>query len=147
MAILPSTGRRPPGGLARPWYARAGVIDGQHPMPMNEHYLKTLCRNRREFGDLIGLPVLDLNSSTLGYVRRVNAQPAGKLGPRRLQPVVGLLKTSRWRCRWKRWASKAGNWCPSGSLPANTLQHQPGMIRGPHLCPADAIVRIALARS
>ena len=57
---------------------RTGMMDAQDPMPMNEHYLKRFPQPAR-VGDLIGLPVLDLNSSTLGYVRQIVRTPAGQI--------------------------------------------------------------------
>lgn len=47
-----------------------GMMDQQHPMPMNERYLKRFPQPVR-VGDLIGLPMLDDRASTLGTVRRV----------------------------------------------------------------------------
>ena len=51
--------------LAQAMVPPTGMMDIQHPMPMNERYLKRFPQDAR-VGDLIGLPVLDLNSSTLG---------------------------------------------------------------------------------
>lgn len=47
-----------------------GMMDSQHPMPMNERYLKRFPQPVR-VGDLVGLPVLDERMSTLGAVRQV----------------------------------------------------------------------------
>src|SRR5580700_555892 len=55
-----------------------GMMDAQQLMPMNERYLKRFPQPAR-VGDLIGLPVLDLNSSTLGYVRQVVRTPAAEI--------------------------------------------------------------------
>jgi len=55
-----------------------GMMDSQHPMPMNERYLKRFPQPAR-VGDLIGLPVLDLNASTLGYVHKVVRTPASEI--------------------------------------------------------------------
>ena len=49
--------------LTQAMVPRTGMMDAQHPMPMNERYLKRFPQPAR-VGDLIGLPVLDLNSST-----------------------------------------------------------------------------------
>jgi len=57
---------------------RTGMMDAQNPMPMKERYLKRFPQPVR-VGDLIGMPVLDLNSSTLGYVRQVVRTPAGEI--------------------------------------------------------------------
>jgi hypothetical protein len=48
----------------------SGMMDAQHPMPMNERYLRRFPQPAR-VGDLIGLPVLDLYSRPLGNVRQV----------------------------------------------------------------------------
>jgi sporulation protein YlmC with PRC-barrel domain len=55
-----------------------GMMDAQHPMPMNERMLKRFPQPVR-VGDLIGLPVLDQNASTLGRVQRVVRTPQGKI--------------------------------------------------------------------
>ena len=58
-----------------PW---TGMMDAQNPMPMKERYLKRFPQPAR-VGDLIGMSVLDLNSKTLGSVRRVVRDPAGEI--------------------------------------------------------------------
>jgi hypothetical protein len=55
-----------------------GMMDEQHPMPMDERYLKRFPQPVR-VGDLIGLPVLDEQSSTLGTVRRVVRTAQGQI--------------------------------------------------------------------
>jgi hypothetical protein len=55
-----------------------GMMDAQHPMPMDERYLKRFPQPVR-VGDLIGLPVLDEHSSTLGTVRRVVRTKEGQI--------------------------------------------------------------------
>jgi hypothetical protein len=64
-----------------------GMTDAQHPMPLNERYLKRFPQPAR-VGDLIGLPVLDLSSSTLGHVRQVVRTPLGK--------IELIVEYSRW---------------------------------------------------
>jgi len=66
---------------------RTGMMDAQHPMPMNERYLKRFPQPAR-VGYLIGLPVLDLNSKTLGYVQQVVRTPAGE--------IKFIISYSRW---------------------------------------------------
>ena len=73
--------------LAQAMVPRTGMMDTQHPMPMNERYLKRFPHEAR-VGDLIGLPVLDLNSSTLGYVEQVVRIPSGE--------IKFIVKYSRW---------------------------------------------------
>jgi hypothetical protein len=62
--------------LAQAMVPPSGMMDAQHPVPMNERYLKRFPQPAR-VGDLIGLRVLDRNSSTLGYVRQVVRTAAG----------------------------------------------------------------------
>jgi hypothetical protein len=54
------------------------MMDAEHPMPMNERYLRRFPQPVR-VGDLIDLPVLGLDASTLGYVRQVVRTPEGKI--------------------------------------------------------------------
>lgn len=64
--------------LAQAMVPPTGMMDAQHPMPMNERMLKRFPQPVR-VGDLIGLPVLDQNASTLGYVRQVVRTPQGEI--------------------------------------------------------------------
>jgi hypothetical protein len=84
-AAIPAASR--PLVLAQAMVPPTGVMDTQHPMPMNERYLKRFPQPAR-VGDLIGLPVLDLSASTLGHVRQVVRTPLGKI-----EFIVGY---SRW---------------------------------------------------
>jgi hypothetical protein len=63
------------------------MMDAQNPMPMKERYLKRFPQTAR-VGDLIGMPVLDLYSKTLGYVRKVVRNPAGE--------IVFIVGYSQW---------------------------------------------------
>jgi PRC-barrel domain len=73
--------------LAQAMLPRTGMMDAQHPMPMNERYLKRFPQPAR-VGDLIGLPVLDLNSSTIGVVREIVRTAAGQ--------IEFIINYSRW---------------------------------------------------
>ena len=64
--------------LAQAMIPRTGMMDEQNPMPMKERYEKRFPQPAR-VSDLIGMAVLDLNSKTLGYVRRVVRNPAGEI--------------------------------------------------------------------
>ena len=64
--------------LAQAMIPRTGMMDAQNPMPMKERYLRRFPQPAR-VGDLIGMPVVDLSSKTLGYVQRVVQTPAGKI--------------------------------------------------------------------
>jgi hypothetical protein len=68
----------PPLMLAQAMVPPTGMMDAQHPMPMNERMLKRFPQPVR-VGDLIGLPVLNGNSSTLGHVRQVVRTPQGNI--------------------------------------------------------------------
>jgi hypothetical protein len=123
-----------------------GMMDAQHPMPMKERYLSRFPQPAR-VGDLIGLPVLDLNSSTLGYVLQVARTPDGEI-----EFIVGYS----W---WWGWFGRpvavplevlgvAGRQLVSLDMPpseyaAAPTWHDTGAAR----LPADATVRVALARS
>ena len=123
-----------------------GMMDAQHPMPMKERYLKRFPQPAR-VGDLIGLPVLDLNSSTLGYVLQVVRTPDGEI-----EFIVGYS----W---WWGWFGRpvavplevlgvAGRQLVSLDMPpseyaAAPTWHDTGAAR----LPADATVCVALARS
>jgi len=85
LALALAFGRPPPADgtptdrmvLAQAMVPRTGMIDAQHPMPMHQRYLERFPQPVR-VGDLIGLPILDLHASTLGYVRRVVRTPQGR---------------------------------------------------------------------
>jgi hypothetical protein len=64
--------------LAQAMVPPTGMMDAEHPMPMNERYLRRFPQPVR-VGDLIDLPVLGLDASTLGYVRQVVRTPEGKI--------------------------------------------------------------------
>jgi PRC-barrel domain len=64
-----------------------GMMDAQHPMPMNERYLKRFPQPVR-VGDLVGLPVLDDQMSTLGTVRQVVRTAQGQ--------IEFIVSYSRW---------------------------------------------------
>ena len=80
-----------PGGrfivLAQAMIPRTGMMDAQNPMPMKERYLKRFPQPAR-IADLIGMPILDLNSKTLGYVQKVVQTSTGQI-----EFIVGY---SRW---------------------------------------------------
>jgi hypothetical protein len=56
----------------------AGMADAKQPTPMEQRYLDRYPQPAR-VGDLIGLPVLNLNASTLGDVRQVVRAKDGKI--------------------------------------------------------------------
>ena len=68
----------PPMVLAQAMVPPTGTDDANKPMPMVERMNRRYPQPVR-VGDLIGLPVLDDRSSTLGYVRQVVRTAAGKI--------------------------------------------------------------------
>jgi hypothetical protein len=67
----------PPAVLAQAMVPPTGMDDANKPMPMAERMNRRFPQPVR-VGDLIGLPVLDDRSSTLGFVRQVVRTAAGK---------------------------------------------------------------------
>jgi len=68
----------PPIVLAQAMVPPTGMDDANKPMPMVERMNRRFPQPVR-VGDLIGLPVLDDRSSTLGFVRQVVRTAAGKI--------------------------------------------------------------------
>jgi PRC-barrel domain len=64
--------------LAQAMVPPTGMDDANKPMPMVERMNRRFPQPVR-VGDLIGLPVLDDRSSTLGFVRQVVRTAAGKI--------------------------------------------------------------------
>jgi hypothetical protein len=64
--------------LAQAMVPPTGMMDAQHPMPMHERMLKRFPQPVR-VGDLIGLPVLAEDASTLGHVREVVRKANGSV--------------------------------------------------------------------
>jgi hypothetical protein len=125
---------------------RTGMMDSQHPMPMNERYLKRFPQPAR-VGDLVGLPVLDLHSSTLGYVRQIVRTSAGQI-----EFIVGYSWFWGWFGRPVAVPLEAlgieGRQLVSLDMSRSEYAAAPtwqGTASTP--LPADAIVRVALGRS
>jgi len=76
--------------LAQAMVPPTGMMDAEHPMPMNERMRKRFPQPVR-VGDLIGLPVLNENASTLGHVRQVVRTPQGNI-----QLVVSYSRLWGW---------------------------------------------------
>jgi hypothetical protein len=132
--------------LAQAMVPPTGMMDAQHPMPMNERMLKRFPQPVR-VGDLIGLPVLDLNASTLGYVRQVLRRPQGG--------IELIVSYSRW---WG-WFGRPvavpievvgieGRQLVSLDMPSSAYAAAPTWQgNDATVLPADATIRVALARS
>ena len=135
-----------PFAVAQAMVPPSGMMDAQHPMPMNERYLRRFPQPAR-VSDLIGLPVLDLNRSTLGYVQQVVRAPAGE--------IEFIVSYSRW---WG-WFGRPvavplealgieGRQLVSLDMPASEYAAAPTWREtGTTPLPADATVRVALSRS
>ena len=125
---------------------QTGMMDQQHQMPMNERYLKRFPQPVR-VGDLIGLAVLDDQASTLGTVRQVVRTADGKI-----QLIVSYS-------RWWGWFGRpvavplevvgiAGRQLFSLDMDADEYAEAPTWQgAGATALPADATIRIALARA
>ena len=139
--------------LANPATVRAqamipqtGMMDQQHPMPMNERYLKRFPQLVR-VGDLIGLPVLDEQASTLGTVRQVVRTADGN--------VQLIVSYSRWWGWFGRPVAVPLEVVGIAGRQLFSLDMAPGEYAdsptwqdtGATVLPADATIRIALARA
>ena len=132
--------------LAQATVPPTGMMDSQHPMPMNERYQKRLPQPAR-VGDLVGLPVLDLYSSTLGDVRQIVRTSTGKI-----EFIVGYSWFWGWFGRPVAVPLEAlgieGRHLVSLDMPRGEYATAPtwhDTTATP--LPADAIVRVALSRS
>jgi len=132
--------------LAQAMIPRTGMMDAENPMPMKERYLKRFPQPAR-IGDLIGMPVLDLNSKTLGYVEKVVQTSTGEI-----EFIVGYS-------RWWGWFGRPI------AVPLEALGIEGGHLVSLNMSPgeydaaptwhdtaatplpADATVRVALSRS
>ena len=123
-----------------------GMMDQQHPTPMNERYLKRFPQPVR-VGDLIGLPVLDHRASTLGTVRQV------------VRTAQGQTKLIVSYSRWWGWFGRPvavplevvgiqGRELVSLDMDPDEYVGSPTWQEaGATVLPANASVRIALARN
>jgi hypothetical protein len=73
--------------LAQAMVPPTGMMDANKPTPMEQRYLSRYPQPAR-VGDLIGLPVLDLHASTIGYVQQVVRTQQGK--------IQFIVSYSRW---------------------------------------------------
>jgi hypothetical protein len=145
-----ATMAEPAGGpfivLAQAMIPRTGMMDAQNPMPMKERYLKRFPQPAR-VGDLIGMPVLDLNSKTLGYVQHIMQTPAGEI-----EFVVGYSRWWGWFGRPVAVPLEAlgieGGHLVSLDMQSSEYDAAPTWHEtGATPLPADATVRVALSRS
>lgn len=148
--IGPATGASPASGppivLAQAMVPPTGMDDADKPMPMVDRM------NRRfpqpvQVGFLVGLPVLDDSSSTLGHVRQVVRTPAGT--------IVLIVSYSRWFGWFGRPVAVPieavgieGRQIASLDMPSSEYATAPTWQgQGATVLPDDATIRIALARN
>lgn len=132
--------------LAQAMVPPTGMMDVQHPMPMNERYRKRFPQPA-QVGDLIGLPVLDLRASTLGTVRQIVRTPAGNI-----QLIVSYSRFWGWFGRPVAVPLEAvgieGRQLVSLDMPPRDYAATPTwQAAGAAILPPDATIRIALARN
>lgn len=131
--------------LAQAMVPPSGMMDAQRPMPMNERYRKRFPQPAR-VGDLIGLPVLDLDSATLGYVQQVVRTPAGAI-----EFIVGYSRWWGWFGRPVAVPLEAlgleGRQLVSLDMAPGEYAAAPTWHDSGAPLPADATVRVALARA
>jgi hypothetical protein len=147
-AMLPAdaTVSNPPIVLAQAMVPPTGMDDANKPMPMVERMNRRFPQPVR-VGDLIGLPVLDDRSSTLGFVRQVVRTAAGNI-----QLIVSYS-------RWFGWFGRPvavpievvgieGRQLASLDMPRSEYAAAPTWkSRDATALPDDATIRIALARN
>ena len=132
--------------LAQAMVPPTGMDDATKPMPMAERMNRRFPQAVR-VGDLIGLPVLDDRSSTLGFVRKVVRTAAGK--------TVLIVSYSRWFGWFGRPVAVPievvgieGRQLASLDMPRSEYAAAPTWQgQGATALPDDATIRIALARN
>jgi hypothetical protein len=132
--------------LAQAMIPRTGMMDAQNPMPMKERYLRRFPQPAR-VGDLVGMPVLDLNSKTLGYVQQVVQTPAGEI-----EFIVGYSRWWGWfgrpvAVRLEVLGIEGGHLVSLDMQPGEYDAAPTWHDTGATPLPADATVRAALSRS
>jgi hypothetical protein len=141
-----TTDSNPPVVLAQAMVPPTGMNDADKPMPMVERMNRRFPQLVR-VGDLIGLPVLDDRSSTLGFVRHV------------VRTAAGNIKLIVSYSRWFGWFGRPvavpievvgieGRQLASLDMPRSDYAAAPTW-RGQDATalPDDATIRIALARN
>ncbi len=132
--------------LAQAMVPRTGMMDAQNPMPMKERYLKRFPQPVR-VGNLIGMPVLDLYSKTLGYVLQVVRNSAGEV-----QFIIGYSRWWGWFGRpvampLEALGIEGGHLVSLDMSPSEYDAAPTWHDTGATPLPADATVRVALSRS
>jgi len=132
--------------VAQAMIPRTGMMDEQNPMPMKERYLKRFPQSAR-VGDLIGMPLLDLNSKTLGYVQQIVQTAAGEI-----EFVIGYSRWWGWFGRpvavpLEALGIEGGHLVSLDMQPSEYDAAPTWHETGGTPLPADATVRVALSRS
>ena len=132
--------------IAQAIIPRDGMMDAQNPMPMKERYLRRFPQPAR-VGHLIGMPVLDLYSKTLGYVREVVRTPAGET-----EFIVGYSQWWGWFGRpvavpLEALGIEGGHLVSLDMSPSEFAAAPTWRDTDAPPLPNDAIVRVALSRS
>jgi hypothetical protein len=132
--------------IAQAIIPRDGMMDAQNPMPMKERYLRRFPQPAR-VGHLIGMPVLDLYSKTLGYVREVVRTPA-----RETEFIVSYSQWWGWFGRpvavpLDALGIEGGHLVSLDMSPSEFAAAPTWHDTGATPLPADATVRVALSRS
>lgn len=132
--------------MAQAMIPRTGMMDEQNPMPMKERYLQRFPQPAR-VGDLVGMPVLDLHSKTLGYVRKVVSTAAGEI-----KFIVGYSQWWGWFDRpvavpLEALGIEGGHLVSLDMSPSEYAAAPTWHDTGETPLPTDATVRVALSRS
>ena len=132
--------------LAQAMIPRTGMMDAENPMPMKERYLKRFPQPAR-VGDLIGMPVLDLHSKTLGYVQQVIQTTAGEI-----EFIIGYSRWWGWFGRpvavpLEALGIEGGHLVSLDMSPSKYAAAPTWHDTDAKPLPADATVRVALSRS
>jgi sporulation protein YlmC with PRC-barrel domain len=132
--------------LAQAMVPPTGMMDAEHPMPTKERMLKRFPQPVR-VGDLIGLPVLNENASTLGHVRQVVRTPQGNI-----ELIVSYSRLWGWFGRPVAVPLEvvgiAGRQLVSLDMDPSEYANAPTwQAKDAIVLPNDATIRIALARS
>jgi hypothetical protein len=140
----PTDGR--PAVLAQAMIPRTGMMDAQNPMPMKERYLRRFPQPAR-VGDLVGMPLLDLNSKTLGHVQQIVQTTAGEI-----EFIIGYSRWWGWFGRpvavpLEALGIEGGHLVSLDMQPSEYDAAPTWHETGGTSLPADATVRVALSRS
>jgi len=132
--------------LAQAMIPRTGMMDAENPMPMKERYLKRFPQPAR-IGDLIGMPVLDLNSKTLGYVEKVVQTSTGEI-----EFIVGYRRWWGWFGRpiavpLEALGIEGGHLVSLDMSPSEYAAAPTWHDTAATPLPVDATIRVALSRS